>query len=539
MPSIVTAQQMRECEQRSAQLGVPPDVLMDHAGSSVANVAAGLLEKRPGGVLVLAGPGNNGGDGLVAARYLRESGLPVVCYVWHRPTDSDRVGEAALAAGVSLVRAETDPERSRLRGLLRSAALIVDALLGTGLSRPLSDELRALLTVVAAERPGRALLAVDVPTGLNSDTGQVDEATLAADVTVTLGHVKAGLLSPPGARYAGRLVVGDIGLPPGCECPGLAEYLEAATVSALLPARSRLSHKGTFGKALVVAGSTRYVGAAALACQAAYRAGAGLVTLACGRSLQPVLAGKLTETTFLPLPEESPGALGAGALPELLTALPDYDALLVGPGLGGDPATVGFVHRLVGEIASRAQMGLALPLVLDADALNALAKLPGWWTGLGAGAVVTPHPGEMARLLGTGMAEVEKYRLEMARRAAATWGVVVVLKGAYTVISPPSGRPAVSPFATPALATAGSGDVLAGTLLGLAAQGLSTRGSGLLSGAATVWTFEAAKAAVYVHGRAGEMLEAEVGLSGGVAGDLLPLLPRAQRELREASCARS
>ena len=510
---------MRACEERSAALGVPPEILMDRAGSSVAQLAAQLLERQPSSVLVLVGPGNNGGDGLVAARYLRESGFAAVCYVWHRSAEGDRVREAATAAGVPVVLAEADPDRSRLRELVGRSALIVDALLGTGLSRPLSEELRDILSLVATERGRRPLLAVDVPTGLNSDTGAVDEATVPANVTITLGHAKAGLFVMPGARYAGRVVIGDIGLPPGCEVESLAELLDAQTVAGLLPKRPAVGHKGTFGKVLVVAGSPNYVGAAALACQAAYRAGTGLVTLATARQLHPILAGKLTETTFLPLPEEEPGVLGPEAVPDVLTALGGYDAVLVGPGLGRHYGTAALVMDVVRSYAEDRLQGAPLPLlILDADALNALAGVRAWWQGLGPRAVVTPHPGEMARLLRGTVAEVESDRIAVASGAAADWGLVVVLKGAYTVVASPEGRPVVSPIATAALATAGSGDVLAGALAGLAAQGLSAR--------------DAALAAVYLHGRAGELLAAEVGDAGGVAGDLLPLLPRVQRELR-------
>lgn len=518
---VVTAQQMRACEERSASLGVPPDALMRHAGCSVARLAEQLLARQPGDVLVLVGPGNNGGDGLLAARYLRESGVPVACYVWHRSPEGDGPREMAVSAGVPLVLAEADGDCLRLRQLLQRSALVVDSLLGTGLSRPLSEELRGLLAVVAEERAGRPLLAVDVPTGLDSDTGAVDEATLPANVTITLGHAKVGLLQLPGARYAGRIVLGDIGLPPGCAVEALADLMDAAATARLLPERPAVGHKGTFGKALVVAGSPHYVGAAALACQAAYRAGAGLVTLATAKGLHPILASRLTETTYLPLPEEEPGILGPDSLSELLGALAGYDALLVGPGLGRHRGTTAFVLDLVRHYAVRRQQSTSMPvLILDADALNSLAPVREWWQGLGPQTTVTPHPGEMARLRHSTAAEVECNRLAVARGAAEEWGLVVVLKGAYTVVAPPTGQPVVSPIATAALATAGSGDVLAGTMAGLAAQGLNAR--------------DAAVAAVYLHGRAGQLLAAELGDAGGVAGDLLPLLPRAQRELRES-----
>ena len=517
---VVTAQQMRTVEEKAAQLGVPPSTLMDFAGravaEAVAEVARGLRQKA---VLVLVGPGNNGGDGLVAARYLREWGFPTTCYAWHRRAEGDRVRELALRAGVAVIPAETDGNGDRLREEIRRAGTVVDALLGTGLARPLSDELRGILAVVRQERGRRRLVAVDLPTGINSDTGAADEATLAADLTVTLGHTKAGLVLSPGARFAGRVLRADIGLPPDAEVEGVAEVLDDEAVAALLPPRPACSHKGSFGKALVAAGSAHYVGAAALACESAYRVGAGLVTLAVARGLHQVMAAKLTETTFLPLGAEGADALAADALPALLDSAAGYDALLVGPGLGRRPGTTEFVRGLARGIAERSRTAGRVPfLVLDADALNALAEADGWWQGLGPQAVVTPHPGEMARLLGKSVRELEENRLETARRAALQWGLVVILKGAYTVVAAPDGRLFVNPVAVPSLATAGSGDVLAGALVGLGAQGMSA--------------LDAAKAAVYLHGLAGEALAARLGEAGAVASDLLPLLPDRMRRLR-------
>lgn len=507
---VVTAGQMRAVEEEAFRLGVPASALMDRAGRSVAEVVAQLARRQPEpSVLVLVGPGNNGGDGLVVARYLVEWGIPAQCYIWHRRGAGDRVREQAAAAGVPLATAEEDPERNSLRVALQRAKIVVDALLGTGLSRGLSDELREILTVTRSTPGRRLVVAIDVPSGLESDSGRVDEATLTADITVSLGHLKAGLIVAPGAEYAGRVVLGEIGLPEGAKTDGLADVLDDATVAALLPRRRPYSHKGTHGKALVVAGSANYVGAAMLSCQAAARAGAGLVTLAVARSVHPIVAGRMTEVTYFPLPDED-GGLAAAGVDDLLSAGVGYDAWLVGPGLGRRQGTVDLIRSVVRAAAT--QNGLAQTrLVLDADALNALAGSAEWWRGLGDRAAITPHAGEMARLLGTGIAEVESNRLEVARRTARELGLVVVLKGAYTVVAAPDGRTAVSPIATPALATAGSGDVLAGIMVGLQAQGLST--------------WDAARAAVLVHGRAGERLEDTVGQVGAVAGDLPPVLP--------------
>jgi ADP-dependent NAD(P)H-hydrate dehydratase / NAD(P)H-hydrate epimerase len=523
---VVTAAQMRACEERAANLGVPAPTLMEHAGRSIATLV--LDESRRRGlcdVLVLVGPGNNGGDGLVAARHLVAEGVSVACYLWHRASEADSVRERAVAAGVPLYDAADDLDLERLRHELKRTDVVVDALLGTGLSRPLAEDLRHLLTVVRDNLNGHLVIAVDVPSGLNSDSGATDEATLPADITVTLGHVKAGLLVAPGAAYAGRVVRTDIGLPPGSDVPGVAELLADDTMQPLLPRRPRYSHKGSFGKALVVAGSSNYIGAAIMACEAAYRAGAGLVTLAGARSLHSIFAARLTETTWLSLPETDTAAPSRQALLEIREALGAYSALLVGPGLGRHPETFALVRALAQQISRARDRHPGLnAVVFDADALNALASAGDWWQDLGPNIIVTPHAAEMARLLATTPDEVERNRLQVAREAAERWRVVVVLKGAYTVVADPAGALYVNPVATPALATAGSGDVLAGAILGFASQGCPP--------------LAAAMTGVYLHGRAGELLEERYGEAGGTAGDLIALLPEVQKRLRHRARAK-
>jgi NAD(P)H-hydrate epimerase len=273
------------------------------------------------------------------------------------------------------------------------------------------------------------------------------------------------------------------------------------------------SHKGTFGRVLVVAGSASYIGAAYLACEGAARVGAGLVTLAIPRSLQPVLAAKLTEATYLLLPEEE-GALSPEASDVILSELPGYQAILVGCGLGQGSD----VARLIRQTLLTARYP-GVPMVLDADALNIMSRVPEWWLGLRGEAVVTPHPGEMSRLTGMTTSEINAARLSTTRERAVQWGKSVVLKGAYTVIGSPHGQVRISPFANPGLASAGTGDVLAGAVAGLLAQGMST--------------FDAAACGVYIHGAAGEQIRHEMGDTGMVASDLLPRLPLVIKRLKE------
>jgi NAD(P)H-hydrate epimerase len=279
----------------------------------------------------------------------------------------------------------------------------------------------------------------------------------------------------------------------------------------VLPARPLNANKGTFGRVLVTAGSLNYIGAAYLACCGAQRAGAGLVTLATAGSLQPILAAKLTEVTYLPLPEARPGFISVEAADIITGQCSQYDVLLIGCGLGQDPATVELVSSLILE------KELPLP-VLDADALNILPRIPEWWQWLTDDAILTPHPGEMSRLCGLSIDEIQSDRLGITRRFAAEWHQTIVLKGAYTVIATTDGRCRVSPFANPGLASAGTGDVLAGVIAGLAAQGLTP--------------FDAASLGVYLHGRAGEMAKEKLGDTGMTASDLLPELPVTIKELK-------
>jgi hydroxyethylthiazole kinase-like uncharacterized protein yjeF len=554
---VVTVKEMRRIERAADESGHSYVTMMENAGRAVAE-ACQQQHLDEGRVLILIGPGNNGGDGLVAARYLREAGARVTCYIWKRRVEGDENFRLVEEQGIPVIWAEEDEGLTALCKLAAEVEVVVDALLGTGASRPIGGLLREVLTAVGDEvsrrrtegslEPLMALspptsappprypfvVAVDIPSGLDCDSGAVDPATLPADLTVTFGFPKRGQFQFPGAEVAGRLLVADIGIPSALADDVNLEVITPAIVESLLPTRPLAAHKGTFGRALIVAGSANYTGAAALAGAAATRVGTGLVTLAVAGSLHPILATKVSETTFLLLPHDM-GSLVPDALRILTEHLPDYQSLLVGPGLGRERETVALIHELLGvepggrrerigfrpaaedEEGSAPQVPLP-PAVVDADGLNALAEAPRWWKRLSPGNVLTPHPGEMARLVGRAVADVEAERVSIAQEAAAHWNQVVVLKGAYTVIAEPEGCTAINPFANPGLATAGSGDVLAGAIVGFLAQGLTP--------------FAAAVAGVYLHGLAGEIVSGELGIAGMVAGDLLPALPRALRRIR-------
>ena len=515
---VVTSRQMRLIEERAEQAGTSTDTLMERAGEEVALRVEGLPDDA-GVVAVLVGPGSNGGDGLVAARRLCGRGRRVEAYICTPRRTPDPKLQMATQEAVRVIRADEDRDMAQLRDLLDRSHVVVDAILGTGRSRPIEGDLEAILGSLddaRGRRPEMRLVAVDVPTGLDADTGAADPACVAADLTVSLGFHKAGLLTPSGADVAGEVTVADIGLAEDLAADVDVELMTAAWAGKLLPRRPLAAHKGTFGRVLAVAGSRNYVGAAHLAAMGAYRAGAGLVTLAVPESLCGPLATAAPEPTYLPLPETGPGIVSPDAAVVLLQAVAGYDALLIGCGLGVSTAT----RRLV-EAVLYTDRNMP-PTVVDADGLNILSltrsKDMPWWRLFRGPAVLTPHPGEMARLRVDSPTEPGG-RIDIARESADRWNKVTVLKGAHTVVASPGGGVMVSPFANPGLATAGTGDVLAGVISGLLAQGLSLA--------------HAASLGVYLHGAAGESVRRELGDSGIVASDLLPEVPRAAQALRQ------
>jgi ADP-dependent NAD(P)H-hydrate dehydratase / NAD(P)H-hydrate epimerase len=509
---LVTVSEMQRAERES---GVPVPQLMENAGLAVAQEAWLILgELADRKIVVLAGPGNNGGDGLVAARHLKDWGADVTVFLL-KPRGEDDLNLAALVERDMLIA--LDGDIAKLDAALASAELVIDALLGTGRARAIEGPLASVLDRLREARLRRLpprLLAVDLPTGVDADTGAVDSHTVAADQTVALGWSKVGLHTLPGAQYAGRVEVVDIGIAPEHAAAIQTELMTGSWARSVLPERPLYAHKGTFGSALIVAGSPRYVGAAALSCTGALRVGTGIVTLACGASVYPMLASKLTETTFEPL-DDKDGQLTAEESYSVRQALTrGYEALLVGPGLGQGSYVVAFMRALLPMLAPDDTRAA----VIDADGLNNIAKVDRWWEMLKVPAVITPHPGELSRLAGIETAEIQRDRLAAARRCAAEWNLTVVLKGANTVVAAPDGRARLSPFANPGLASGGTGDVLAGAITGLIAQGMEP--------------FEAASLGVYLHGLAAELVRRELGDAGMLAGDVAAALPRAIRDLR-------
>jgi hydroxyethylthiazole kinase-like uncharacterized protein yjeF len=536
---IVTVDEMRRIEAASDAAGHSYAAMMEQAGQAVAEAIIARRDVQGRHVFVLVGPGNNGGDGLVAARYLADAGAHVTCYLL-KPRDPAQDQNFCLIREreIASILTEEDKGWNKLRLLVSEADVVVDALLGTGTRLPLRGALAEMLKVIGQaiaargqplrqkltsltappfippigeDRRGKPFVAaVDGPTGLDYDSGALDETAIPANLTVTFAYPKVGQFRFPGAGALGELVIADIGTDPALAADVTLEVVTPEMVRDWLPPRPPDAHKGTFGKALIVAGSVNYTGAAYLAGAAATRAGAGLVTLALPSAIHTAVAARLAEATYLPLPHEE-GFIAAGAASIAVEGSSSYDALLLGPGLGQMQETQAFVAAILEDKRSLP------PLIVDADGLNVLAKTEGWPKRLPARSILTPHPGEMARLTGRTVKEVQADRVAAAQTWAAAWGHVIVLKGAHTVVAAPDGRVVIEPFANPGLATAGTGDVLAGTIVALRAQGLAA--------------FESAAAGAYLHGLAGELARREKNAAGMVAGDVLTYLPQALQHI--------
>jgi NAD(P)H-hydrate epimerase len=510
---VCTAGQMRALDQWTIAHGTPGHVLMERAGKGAAEVIRRRFGR--GRTVVVCGRGNNGGDGFVVARHLRRARWPLEVWLVGEPSavqgDAARMLAAWRRAGGRVHVCRDGGDLERLRKHLLAAALVVDALLGTGLNAPVEGS--HAVVIDAMNTAAAPILAIDIASGLSADTGRPLATAVRATVTATFGHAKIGQVVYPGIEHTGELEVVDIGLrPEGLETIGPTTHvLEERTVGCLLPRRPRNAHKGTFGHVLVVAGSRGKTGAALLATEGAARAGAGLVTLAAAALLQPVLEGHVREAMTAALPDGRDGTAALGDGIALMRLLEARDAVVCGPGLGLNPDT----RTLVATIARTARV----PLVLDADALNAVAGTGVLGERLGP-TVLTPHPGEMARLLAITTAEVQADRVRVARQLASRDRVVVVLKGARTVVAAPDGRAGIVPTGNPAMASGGTGDVLAGIVGGLLAQGLDP--------------FDAACLGTFAHGLAGDRVAVRQGEVGLLARDLLDELPATLATLQTA-----
>jgi len=518
MLPVLTAAQMQQIDKATISgLGLPGTVLMENAGRAVADSIRDFPAtrdcRRP---LILCGKGNNGGDGFVVARYLlrdSENGFPLVLLCGRlEELSGDAAVMAGVAAGCGVKVVELEDENlDELARALESCDLVVDALLGSGAAgAPRGLLARVIGSVGEYARP---LVAIDSPSGVDMDTGGVPGCALCAVLTVTFGFEKVGHRFYPGRSHCGQIVVADIGFPDAAarELDCRLFVCEPDDVSRRIPLRRPNSNKGDYGKLLVLGGSTGLTGAAVLCSEAAMASGAGMVTAGVPQSLNSIFEIKLTEVMTLPLPDDGTGALQMKALEEIDRFLRSgMDVLALGPGIGRDPGTVDLIRALAGRVE--------LPVVIDADGLNAFAGFPDKLSDFRGPVVITPHPGEMSRLCGKEILEIKANPVAVAREFAERTGAVVLLKGPPTVTAEPGGRAVINPTGTAALAKAGSGDVLTGIIAGLLAQG--------------VQAFDAAFVGAYLHGLAGETAEIESGPYSVMALDLVAALPLAIEKLK-------
>ena len=511
MMPIVTAVQMQALDRRTIdEARVPGTTLMERAGAGVvACLQQQLGALRGKTVTILCGKGNNGGDGFVVARLLHKQQANVHVLTMAPVTELSRDAASMYrklvrTSGKTLLKPFSSAPQTQ--SILQDSDIIIDALLGTGLSASITGRYAdAIERITQAQR---LTVAVDLPSGIHADTGAVLGRAVKADLTVTFGLPKLGLFQNQGIDHAGRVEIVDIGIPPAYveAIESRIRLITAPFVRAALPTRRLSSHKGTFGHAGIIAGSVGKTGAAAMTAQAALRIGAGLVTVATPASVNDVLEAKLLEVMTMPMPDTKARTLSRAAFDGLKDFMTTRTAVAIGPGLSTHPETVELIHALIRH--------LDRPSVLDADALNALAGRTSLLTECTIPPILTPHPGEMARLATESSTQsVNEDRIGTATRFARAHGCYVVLKGARTVIARPDGMVAICPTGNPGMATAGTGDVLTGMIVGLLAQGLAQ--------------WEAACAATYLHGLAGDLATETIGQTSLMAGDVIDYIPYA------------
>lgn len=526
---VVTAQEMRNIDiQTIEETGIPGIVLMENAGMGIVHA---VEEKRsdprlfprassfpcPFRVSIFAGRGNNGGDGVVIARHLFNRGYDVTIYLISEPDKltGDALINLKIAQNIQIPMEVmlSEDQLADYKHQIVASDLLIDAIFGTGLKGAVIGFPASVIDFLNLS--GVPIVAVDLPSGLEADTGRVEGACIRASLTVTMALPKRGLLLYPGANFVGELQVADIGVSHEVvESQDIrVDQPQASEIASLLPVRQRDAHKGDFGKALILAGSEGYTGAAALTSEAALRTGAGLVTLGIPYSLNAIMEVKLTEVMTRPLPETESLSLASVARDEIMELVGGLDAVALGPGLSRDPETVSLIQELC--------RGIHIPKVIDADGLNALAEDRDILKDLGSQAILTPHPGEMSRLMGCSISDIQSDRIGVAQRFAEENGVVLVLKGAPTVAADPQGMVYINSTGNSGLASGGTGDVLTGAIAGFLAQGLDA--------------IDAAILGVYVHGLAGDLAAIAQGEAGMLAGDVLRHLPVAIQRLNEDS----
>ncbi len=529
MVKLYTVKEMQALEKEANENGLTYELMMENAGKGIAEeiqIAYSHLPNKK--IVAIVGSGNNGGDALVALYHLSKRKWETNAYVVRARPEDDPLVTRLVENGGQVFQVENDKKYAQLLKLLKSCTILLDGIFGTGVKLPLKEETAKILQFIKSNigvsKDKIHVVAVDCPSGVDCETGEADGATIPAELTITMAGIKNGLIRFPAAKLVGEIRIASIG--------SIEDYvaykstpkiiLTPEIIRNYLPERPIDAHKGTFGTAFIIAGSVNYTGAALLAGLAAYRSGTGLVTMAVPAPLHEALAGQFPESTWILLPDEL-GVISSDAARVVVKNLDRATALLIGPGFGledttrdflarlltatgaGDDGEIGFIH---GRAKDKAGANLLKPIVMDADGLKLMAKIPGWHQLLPSPAVITPHPGEMSVLTGLPVEEIQQDRLGIAGKYSKEWGHVIVLKGAYTIIAAPDGQIAVVPIATPALARAGTGDVLAGLIVGLRAQGVDA--------------YSSACAGAWIHATAGLLASKRLGNSASIiASDVL------------------
>ncbi len=511
MQAIVTAKEMAAMDNFAIrELHIPGIVLMENAGTGIVKTARSILKHfNNKNIHIYCGPGNNGGDGFVVARHLLNNGASVDIFVL---SPREKISGDAL---INLdILEKTGHKISFIDKLSETETpdLVVDAMLGTGVKGPLKGLYADCVNYINSLNC--PVLAVDIPTGVHADTGEIDGPALKASFTATMALPKQGLLFSPGREHAGHLIVIDIGMPPQVVRANKPEVwkLEEDDIIPLLPQRAPDAYKNKCGTVAVIAGSTGFTGAAALTSKAVLRAGAGLCYLCIPESLNSIIETKLTEVITWPVKDDAEGILQLPPETDLLKNIQNRDSIAIGPGTGRHPKTAEFIFNLLSESEN--------PAVLDADGLNICADNIQAVKEYKGEMILTPHPGELSRLTGRPVKEIMANRIGIIREFSKLWGKILVLKGGPSLIGFPDGRIFIKSTGNAGMATAGSGDVLTGVIAGLLAQGLSAQ--------------EAALAGVYLHGLAGDLAKIKFGEHGMIAGDILKLLPEAFKKLSKS-----
>jgi hydroxyethylthiazole kinase-like uncharacterized protein yjeF len=530
---LVSVSEMRVVEKEANEKGLSYHQMMENAGKNLGKIInEQYISLRDQGIIGLIGSGNNGGDALVALHYLAERGWSAAAYIVKQRLPDDPLIMFLLKSKGKIFTYEGDQDLNILESQLHQHRIILDGIFGTGVKLPLKEDVNSVIAktntfVQNWEKEDRKIvIAVDCPSGVDCDTGEINHEVINADLTITMAAIKEGLFRFPASEKVGTICVADIGLTDAYQAWSSIKrfVVEENWIKAKLIKRPKNSHKGTFGNALIIAGSLNYTGAALLAGKAAYLAGTGLVTMAIPKPLHQALAGQFPEGTWVLLDHEE-GFISHDAYRDLSEYIKYASSLLIGPGLGKKYSTKLFLETLLRNKNDLDLKDLSIsqnynlpPLVIDADGLKLLAQIEDWYELLPSETILTPHPGEMAVLTGLSIDEIQKDRFQVALNYAKKWRKIIILKGAYTIIAAADGQGAIIPVATSALARAGTGDVLAGLIVGLRAQGMNA--------------YEAAVTGAWIHGQAGIIAEKKFGSSISIlASDILHSIVDVFRQL--------